>query len=212
KVPKPGETKTRLMTQISGEECVMLHLACLRDICHTVKDLDVQGYVYFTETNEVDLPPQIIKRLQRGYDLGQRLYNAAVEVLAEYDKLIFLGADLPNLTADLLQKAIDYLDEFDTVIGPATDGGYYLLGIRNAHAKLFADIEWGGAKVLDQTIEQIAESKLSYILLESKNDIDTWEDLIDFYEGNKVRNTSALMLKTFGITKTLVEKYVGSDL
>jgi uncharacterized protein len=211
KVPKPGKTKTRLMTQISGEECAMLHLACLKDICHTVKGLDVQGYVYFTGASEVDLPPEILKRLQIGRDLGERLYHTALGVLAEHDRLIFLGADLPNLTGDLLQQAIDYLDEFDTVIGPATDGGYYLLGIKYAHASLFADIEWGGAKVLDQTIKQIEESKLSYYLLESKNDIDTWEDLIDFYEDNKTKDNDAQAGTTFKIAKTLVDKYASTD-
>jgi uncharacterized protein len=209
KVPKPGETKTRLMTQISGKECAMLHLACLKDICHTVKGLDVQGYVYFTGASEVDLPPEILKRLQIGRDLGERLYHTALGVLAEHDRLIFLGADLPNLTGDLLQKAIDYLDEFDTVIGPATDGGYYLLGIKFAHAGLFADIQWGGAKVLDQTIKQIEESKLSYYLLESKNDIDTWDDLVAFYEKGRAGGTDALKLTAFEIAKTLVEKYGG---
>jgi uncharacterized protein len=209
KVPKPGETKTRLMTQISGEECAMLHLACLKDICHTVKGLDVQGYVYFTGASEVDLPPEILKRLQIGRDLGERLYHTALGVLAEHDRLIFLGADLPNLTGDLLQEAIDYLDEFDTVIGPATDGGYYLLGIKFAHAGLFADIQWGGAKVLDQTIKQIEESKLSYYLLESKNDIDTWDDLVAFYEKGRAGGTDALKLTAFEIAKTLVEKYGG---
>jgi uncharacterized protein len=211
KVPKPGKTKTRLMTQISGEECAMLHLACLKDICHTVKGLDVQGYVYFTGASEVDLPPEILKRLQIGRDLGERLYHTALGVLAEHDRLIFLGADLPNLTGDLLQQAIDYLDEFDTVIGPATDGGYYLLGIKYAHASLFADIEWGGARVLDQTIKQIEESKLSYYLLESKNDIDTWEDLIDFYEDNKTKDNDAQAGTTFKIAKTLVDKYASTD-
>jgi uncharacterized protein len=211
KVPKPGETKTRLMTQISGEECAMLHLACLNDICHTVKDLDVQGYVYFTGANEVDLPPEIVKRLQIGRDLGERLYNTALAVLAEHDRLIFLGADLPNLTGDLLQEAIDYLDEFDTVIGPATDGGYYLLGIKFAHAGLFADIQWGGARVLDQTIKQIEESKLSYYLLESKNDIDTWDDLVEFYEDNKAKDNDALGVTTFEIAKTLVDKYASTN-
>jgi uncharacterized protein len=211
KVPKPGETKTRLMTQISGKECAMLHLACLKDICHTVKGLDVQGYVYFTGANEVDLPAEILKRLQIGRDLGERLYNTALAVLAEHDRLIFLGADLPNLTGDLLQEAIDYLDEFDTVIGPATDGGYYLLGIKFAHAGLFADIQWGGAKVLDQTIKQIEESKLSYYLLESKNDIDTWDDLVEFYEDNKAKDNDALDVTTFEIAKTLVDKYASTD-
>jgi uncharacterized protein len=171
--------------------------------------LDVQGYVYFTGASEVDLPPEIVKRLQIGHDLGERLYNTALEVLAEHDRLIFLGADLPNLTGDLLQEAIDYLDEFDTVIGPATDGGYYLLGIKFAHAGLFADIQWGGAKVLDQTIKQIEESKLSYYLLESKNDIDTWEDLVAFYEKGRAGGTDALKLTAFEIAKTLVEKYGG---
>jgi uncharacterized protein len=211
KVPKPGETKTRLMTQISGEECAMLHLACLKDICHTVKGLDVQGYVYFTGASEVDLPPEILKRLQIGRDLGERLYHTALGVLAEHDRLIFLGADLPNLTGDLLQKAIDYLDEFDTVIGPATDGGYYLLGIKFAHAGLFADIQWGGARVLDQTIKQIEESKLSYYLLESKNDIDTWDDLVEFYEDNKAKDNDAINVTTFKIAKTLVDKYASTD-
>jgi uncharacterized protein len=211
KVPKPGKTKTRLMTQISGEECAMLHLACLKDICHTVKGLDVQGYVYFTGASEVDLPPEILKRLQIGRDLGERLYHTALGVLAEHDRLIFLGADLPNLTGDLLQKAIDYLDEFDTVIGPATDGGYYLLGIKFAHAGLFADIQWGGARVLDQTIKQIEESKLSYYLLESKNDIDTWDDLVEFYEDNKAKDNDALNVTTFEIAKTLLDKYASTD-
>lgn len=132
RVPRPGYTKTRLMNKLTGKECVKIHLACLDDICETSRKLEIERYIYYTggrpdEFCAIDLSGFIMCR-QKGKDLGQRLSNAAKEVLSKHDRLLFVGADVPDLTPELLLKAFEKLNDYDAVIGPALDGGIICWG------------------------------------------------------------------------------------
>ena len=191
KVPRAGYTKTRLMERLSGRACADFHSACLLDLAQTVEQTGLTAYLYYTGGCPREFPAgeamdKLIKRPQSGRDLGERLYNAALEALTLHDGLIFIGADLPSLSLTTLNEAIRQLALYDTVLGPAEDGGYYLLGIKQAHLELFSDIDWGTAKVKEKTLAKIKSLALSVSLLETARDIDTWDDLIEFSKGSLI--------------------------
>ncbi|MEN6326747.1 MAG: TIGR04282 family arsenosugar biosynthesis glycosyltransferase [Syntrophomonas sp.] len=198
RIPEPGYTKTRLLGKLSPNECAVFHRACLRDICRVVRNTGITAYLYYTGSaleegdpgghgagfEQWQLAPEdypyFIMRRQKGLQLGERMLNAAGEVLPDHDAVIFLGSDMPCLTPALLQESINRLHTNDLVIGPAEDGGYYLLAIKNVHKALFQDIPWSTAGVLDATLQAAAQGGLIYSLLPVHSDIDTWDDLISF--------------------------------
>ncbi len=187
RVPNPGYTKTRLMPRLTGQQCAQLHLACLQDIGQVVSKMAVTPYLYYTGG-----PPDCFYwleeagfklRQQEGPDLGARLYHATGELLQQHQQLLLLGADLPDLSTQLLESAFQHLGHSDVVLGPARDGGYYLLGLKAPHQELFAEIPWGTATVYADTLQALQQAGLSYRRLKVKQDLDTWEDLVDFYQG-----------------------------
>ncbi|NLW92349.1 MAG: glycosyltransferase [Syntrophomonadaceae bacterium] len=200
RIPEPGSTKTRLMNTINGHECAEFHRACLRDICRAVRNSGMEAFLYFTgdqnSVHEGKWPNShtdlwgltaadyayFTMRRQKGADLGERMLNAAHDVLARYDSVILLGSDMPVLNPGLLEETRKRLHENDLVIGPAEDGGYYLLGCKRVHAELFKDIPWGTGNVLHLTIQEAEKRGLICTLLPAHSDIDTWNDLVSFYE------------------------------
>ncbi|MEP7269325.1 MAG: TIGR04282 family arsenosugar biosynthesis glycosyltransferase [Saprospiraceae bacterium] len=115
------------------------------------------------------------KSVQSGNDLGERMLNAFKQT-TEYDKKIIIGSDCPGLTSDIIEEAYDALDFHDVVIGPAQDGGYYLLGMTNLVPELFQSIPWSTDQVLNETVRVLQNKRLLYKLLPTLRDVDTWED------------------------------------
>lgn len=195
KVPRAGYTKTRLMERLSGSACAGFHSACLLDLAQTIEQTGLTAYLYYTGGSPWEFPTgeamgKLIKRPQLGRDLGEKLYNAALEVLTQYDSCIVIGADLPGLSLTTLNKVIRQMDFYDTVVGPAEDGGYYLLGLKHAYLELFSDIDWGTSKVKAATLAKIKSLGLSVLMLETARDIDTWDDLIEFSKGSLITKQS----------------------
>src|SRR5688572_25074150 len=98
-------------------------------------------------------------------DLGTRMRHAFEFVLGHHDKAIIIGCDCPYLTNRDLAEAETLLDNFDCVIGPAEDGGYYLLGAKKVNADLFQSINWGTSSVMAETIQKLKESQMRFALL-----------------------------------------------
>lgn len=116
-------------------------------------------------------------RPQAAGDLGARLQEATGDALARgFDRVVVLGADCPALDARVLEDAFSRLDSADVVLGPAGDGGYYLVGLRSPAPRLFEDIAWGTATVLATTLERVRELGRSCALLPVLADIDTADD------------------------------------
>jgi rSAM/selenodomain-associated transferase 1 len=117
---------------------------------------------------------------QRGADLGERLYNALTEAALDHSLVAVAGSDLPGLDAATVEEAFDRLHrEDDVVLGPAADGGYYLLAVRaeRLHPRLFANVAWSSDRVLAQTIERCGELGLRWSTLSSRRDVDRPQDL-----------------------------------
>lgn len=224
RIPMPGRTKTRLMAKISDYECAVFQLSSLVDTCNAVRDSGLDGQIYYTG-GEVTLlsgqhlfngtPPWGLNEAarkdftilpQQGDDLGDRMLQAARHVLTMYEGVILLGSDLPDLSPDLLYEAGLLLEENDLVIGPAQDGGYYLLGQKQVHPELFQNLPWGTSEVLQKTIAAADEKKLKVALLEEKNDIDTWADVCDFYQkGREIKKLQELQAYTR--IELMIQKY-----
>ncbi|MEQ9262975.1 MAG: TIGR04282 family arsenosugar biosynthesis glycosyltransferase [Owenweeksia sp.] len=125
-------------------------------------------------------PDDFEKILQEGHDLGQRMHKAFSDAFDRgYKHVVIIGSDCPEIDAKTLQDAFTRLNQNDAVIGPANDGGYYLLGL-SRKVNIFTDIKWSTESVFDETVSQIKKHHLSYYVLPEKTDLDTIEDLQKF--------------------------------
>lgn len=117
-------------------------------------------------------------RNQTAGDLGKRMYFALKEALAHSSQVVVIGSDCPEYSTNYLQRAFNALDSHDVVIGPASDGGYVLLGAKSAEREIFQDIPWSSNKVYDATCRQLKLTRCSWVELETLNDIDEQADLV----------------------------------
>jgi rSAM/selenodomain-associated transferase 1 len=180
----PG--KSRLAPHISATRLHSLRTALLADVLHVVSALnDADRFIFFTPDDAEQEIAAMARgsftlRRQRGDTLGQRMQSAFTELLNErgHASAILIGSDLPMLTAAHFTAAQDRLRRAgDVVLGPAEDGGYYLIGMRTSEPRLFEAIEWGTATVLFDTILSAVRIGLAPKIVERIYDLDTIEDL-----------------------------------
>ncbi|VXA92840.1 Glycosyltransferase [Flavobacterium sp. 9AF] len=179
--PEFGKVKTRLAASIGQEKALQVYIELLQHTRKVVLETDYDKRVLYSDAiNTKDMWNNHLfqKKEQFGKDLGVRMYNAFREGFEDgYQKIVIIGSDLITLEANDLKKAFTALDINDVVIGPAEDGGYYLLGLKSIPENIFKNKEWGTHTVLKDTLKNI--KNLKYNLLEEKNDIDTFEDIKD---------------------------------
>jgi hypothetical protein len=204
KIPIGGFTKTRLMGKLSKEECAALHSACLYDICSLLSKMGWPAYFSYTGVSTTganvskeileqrcNLPQGLLKPFilleQQGNDLGERMLNSLSQVLEQHPAAIILGSDLPQLEVKTLQEAAKLLEENDIVLGPCSDGGYYLLGVHHPYPFIFNNMLWGSNQVLRITSKRVKEHNLKLALLDRDRDLDRWGDLLFFIEQGKVK-------------------------
>lgn len=185
KPPLPGLVKTRLCPPLTPTNAAALHTAFLRDtiaLAHTVAGSEViilyppmpGDQAAFAAT----IGPTVRLLVQTGSGLGAALNGASSELLADgFDQVALISSDNPNLPAEYLAAAFDALTEADVALGPAEDGGYYLIALRQAHPGLFQDIQWSTAVVLTQTLERATGLGLTVSLLPSWYDVDEVDGL-----------------------------------
>ncbi len=188
--PELGKCKTRLAKTIGDKNALEVYKFLLNHTASISKEVKADRYVFYSENikNE-DLWDSGLfrKKLQKGDDLGERMANAFAELLEiGYEKVVIIGSDLLDLDADLVNTAFAQLDFNDSVIGPALDGGYYLLGLKNLYHNLFKNKAWGTSSVLKDTLNDLQSSKIH--LLKELNDIDTFEDMQHYKELTKFYN------------------------
>ncbi|MEZ4859087.1 MAG: TIGR04282 family arsenosugar biosynthesis glycosyltransferase [Flavobacteriaceae bacterium] len=177
--PELGKCKTRLAAKIGNEAALEIYVFLLKHTAKITQKVISDKYVYYSEEikdNAIWNDPAFHKRLQKGNDLGERMAAAFEQGFKDgYEKIIIIGSDMYDLTTEELDRAFEALNENDFVIGPATDGGYYLLGMKKRKPQLFQDKLWGTSTVLQSTLTQLASEK--WVLLSEKNDIDVFEDI-----------------------------------
>ena len=185
KQPRPGAVKTRLCPPLTALEAAELYRCLLLDTLDLARRIDgatasicyqddpgAAGYFATTA-------PRLPARPQQGADLGERMLNAFREAFAAGNRrVIIIGSDAPDLPAEYVKKAFAVLASgSDVVLGPAEDGGYYLIGLTRICEELFCGIAWSSPAVLEQSLARAAGAQRDVALLPLWHDIDTPADL-----------------------------------
>ena len=177
--PELGKCKTRLAAKVGDLAALDIYNFLLRHTVSITQNLQVDKYVYYSEEiweNDIWKNDFYQKKLQNGIDLGQRMMNAFDDGFKNgYQKIIIIGSDMYDLSQIDLEEAFSILDENNFVVGPAEDGGYYLLGMSKPNASVFQNKDWGTPTVLEATLNDLNQE--NYALLPSKNDVDHYEDI-----------------------------------
>jgi len=185
--PVLGNVKTRIAATLGNADALAVYLVLLQHTKQLISPLRVSKHIFYADQmNEDDLWNGYDKYLQVGETLGDRMKNAFGSVFEKgYKNIVIIGSDCFELTEDIVNYAIENLHTSDIVIGPARDGGYYLLGMRAAHPYLFENIQWSSETVFQQTIELVFKHNLSFILLPELSDVDEAEDITFDYKTNQ---------------------------
>jgi len=185
--PEPGRTKTRLIPVLGPHGAANLqkqmteHL--LARTTSFVSDRRVDMEVRYEGGNralmEGWLGSHISYRSQGRGDLGSRMAQAFSQAFKQGKKrVVIAGSDCPGINEATVRNAFDLLDQFDLVLGPANDGGYYLIGLRQEEPRLFENVPWGAAEVGARTLEIADQLGLCWVKVEPLNDVDRAEDIV----------------------------------
>lgn len=183
KNPELGKVKTRLAKTVGAEKALAIYIALMEHTRKIAEALPVARYLFYSqEINQKDnwQSNNFNKDLQIEGDLGAKMAIAFHTVFKEKEKVVIIGSDCASLTPEIVQAAFDKLDEYPFVIGPAMDGGYYLLGMNQFSPEVFRDIEWSTASVFPTTVERIESLGKTYHLLPTLSDIDYEEDWVKY--------------------------------
>lgn len=199
KEPIPGKVKTRLCPKISPAEAAGLYRCFLLDRIREIGAMTgvARGIAYTPEeareTFSVLTGDGFELFPQRGDGLGERLNNIFVDKLVKgCDAVAIIDSDSPDLPSSLINESLRLLlsKQAEVVFGPCHDGGYYLVGMRKPHPELFCDIPWSTGNVLSVSLEKARALGLNVKLLACWNDLDTFEDVLEFYSKCKDRSIS----------------------
>ena len=182
RLPERGKVKTRLAEGLGPDEALRIYTLLTNHTLATAARLARPVYLFYDGGLPEDKTASFSYQIQGQGDLGQKMMHALSFVLRLHPKAVVIGSDCPGITQGILMEAFSRLEEVDIVIGPATDGGYYLLGCKKIIPDLFHSIDWGTDAVLKQTMEKIRGTNLSWHFLPTLNDIDTAEDWKTFQE------------------------------
>ncbi|WFO15466.1 TIGR04282 family arsenosugar biosynthesis glycosyltransferase [Cellulophaga baltica 4] len=179
--PELGKCKTRLAASIGDEKALVIYKFLLHHTEEITRNLDIKKQLYYSEEiwkDDIWSTEIYDKKLQKGINLGLRMENAFKAGFKQgYKKIIVIGSDMYDLNQKDLENAFTQLDTSDFVVGPAEDGGYYLLGMKAVEHAVFTDKAWGTPTVLKDTLKNLEDKKTT--LLEIKNDVDVIEDIKD---------------------------------
>lgn len=182
--PVVGGVKTRLVPALGEQGACDLHCELVRWTCRALVGSGI-GEVELHVAGQLDHPlfrtclamgaARVLP--QSGDDLGGRMYSALAGGLERFRRVVLVGSDCPGIDGDYLSRALVALDRAPVVIGPALDGGYVLIGARQASARVFCDVPWGTGSVYGQTQSRLRELGWRWEALEALADIDRPEDL-----------------------------------
>ena len=195
KNPIPGAVKTRLQSRYTPYQAAEVYRAFILDSLENAKGLPVDRRIlaYTPPDAESDIRslagPNWDVLPQTGHDLGARMCDAVLKSFArDATRVVIAGTDHPSLPPSYVSEALDLLRENDVVLGPSTDGGYYLIGLSAPHEFVFQEISWGTSDVFSQTLERAKECSLG--LIPVWYDVDTPHDL-DFLKAHAAALTRA---------------------
>jgi uncharacterized protein len=186
KNPALGRVKTRLAKTVGDEKALEIYLELTEITRKNAKILrGVNRSVFYSDFyNRHDdwSNTAFQKHVQSGNDLGERMYNAFSAMLKTNEKAVIIGSDCPTLTTKIIESAFEQLDTHDFVVGPSTDGGYYLLGFgqKNLSDAVFKNMDWSTETVLPTTLKRIEALEKTVFLLPELTDVDEEKDWVDY--------------------------------
>ncbi|TBW29911.1 TIGR04282 family arsenosugar biosynthesis glycosyltransferase [Gramella sp. KN1008] len=190
KNPIRGKVKTRLARDLGKDKALEVYKYLLAHSYEVTSPLPVTKHVYYSQ--EIGLNDRwdhgdFDKKLQKGADLGEKMKNAFQAGFEEgYKSIVIIGTDLYELRTEDIKKAFSYLKNHDYVIGPASDGGYYLLGMNSLNSGIFINKEWSTSSVFRDTLKDMEGSNIK--LLRTQTDIDVLDDIKDHPDFHKFLN------------------------
>lgn len=187
RLPVLGKVKTRIASTSSHEQALKIYKELITYTIDSVSQTNLPAYFFFdgglpplTERN-----PRFTYQLQCEGNLEKKIEHALSLALKTYAKAVIIGSDCPELSSATITKSLLLLDTYDIAIGPAKDGGFYLLGCKEMDIEMFRDIEWSTSSVTQQLLSNIQQAGLSYKLMEVLSDIDTEEEWLAFTSRNE---------------------------
>ena len=198
KAPVSGQVKTRLIPGIGRRRATLLYQELLTKTLLTARkagfssiQIWVSGELEHSYFTRLKSRHSVKIYQQKGKDLGGRMSNAFDSVLRQYSHAVLIGSDCPSLEySDLIASAEHLKNNTDVVLGPAVDGGYYLIGLNKHNAQIFSNIKWGKDKVFTDTLENINILGWKYDLLPQRWDVDRTADLLPYF---KMKRTNSVL-------------------
>ena len=181
--PELGKVKTRLAATVGDEEALNIYALLLNHTMQEAGKVAADKFVYYHQQITIDdiwNVNEFYKKLQTGESLGDKMKAAFDEIFKlGYNKIMIIGSDCLQLNSTIINAGFGLLDEHDTVIGPAKDGGYYLLGMKKNYGFLFDNKTWSTESVFDESMKDMQQHHLSTGLLPLLTDVDTEADWIE---------------------------------
>lgn len=179
--PQAGKVKTRLAATVGDQRALEIFRKLSLQTKMITESLQAEKIVFYSDS--IDLMDiwsnaRYLKALQHGEDLGEKMkhaFEAAFET--GYSSVCIIGTDCYELTSEIIERGFEALRSADVVIGPARDGGYYLLGMNSLHPEVFQGKEWSTDTVFRETIRDFDQLGLKYAILQVLRDVDTQDDL-----------------------------------
>jgi rSAM/selenodomain-associated transferase 1 len=182
KNPEKGKVKTRLAAEVGEEKALQIYRSLLRKVRKLSGDYPVRRFLFysrFIDRQDEWTEDLFQKHLQEGAGLGERMHNAFEIAFQQVERAVIIGSDCPELSSDHLDEAFQALRDKEVAIGPAQDGGYYLLGLKTPSPFLFEKMTWSTSQVFRETMERIKNRKKTVHVLPALSDIDyasDWEE------------------------------------
>lgn len=192
KVPVEGDVKTRLANAIGPGAAVLLYRSFVRDIIEKVRQARFPTFVFFSPADASRavadwLGTDLTYYPQEGEDLGERMLSAFRMVFPPFSRAVLIGGDCPDLPLALIEEAFARLENHDAVVGPATDGGYYLIGFSTPDfpEAPFRDIDWSTPGVFKSTMAILGSHGVGVHVLPPWSDVDEYDDLKALFDRQK---------------------------
>jgi len=183
KNPVPGKVKTRLAATIGDKQAFDIYVQLLTHTLKVASEANADLKIYYSDfipENDAWSSLNAHRSVQRGIDLGESMDNAITDTLKTYKRVVLIGSDCSELTTEIIDSAFDSLIQVHTFIGPAVDGGYYLVGTTQPVSSIFKNVEWSTSIVLHQTLARLLDHGHNFGLGVTLRDVDDERDLETF--------------------------------
>ncbi|MFY0624681.1 MAG: TIGR04282 family arsenosugar biosynthesis glycosyltransferase [Reichenbachiella sp.] len=176
--PELGKVKTRLAKTMGDEAALAIYKQLLIHTYQAIKNTKCDKKIYFSKKIETleGWNSNYEAEIQIEGDLGEKMFQSIERQLSQYNKVCIIGSDCPELTTSIIDDAFSELDKKDVVIGPANDGGYYLLGLKKLIPSIFKNMHWSSESVFSETNHRLKEENITVGILPELIDVDTEED------------------------------------